>query len=127
MDAADPAPPVSERPAHAEPAAEPEPPAAQFLTSPPVAVPTGVLQRPAIGVHWQPASPRRPQPSESSGLFRYNGAGLPVPPAPASPDLPRNPWVQPAPKPGDTTEARPSSRAPAAEPLAAGEENPWEA
>lgn len=131
IEAADSTPPVSERPAYAapaaEPAAEPEPPASQFLTAPPVAVPTGVLQRPAIGVHWQPASPRRPQASASSGLFRYNGAGLPVPPAPAFPDLPRNQWVHPAPKPGDATEARPSSRAPSSEPVVAAEENPWEA
>jgi len=133
IDAADSAPPVSERPAYAAPSAEPEPRASQFLTAPPVAVPTGVLQRPAIGVHWQPASPRRPQASASSGLFRYNGAGLPVPPAPAFPDLPRNQWVQPAPKPGDAAEAaRPSNRPPASVPapeaaVEVQEENPWEA
>ena len=131
IDAADSAPPVSEPPAYAAPAAEvaPEPRASQFLTAPPVAVPTGVLQRPAIGVHWQPASPRRPQASASSGLFVYNGTGLPVPSAPASPELPRNQWVQPAPKPGEADAALPrqSSRAPAAEPVAAAEENPSEA
>jgi hypothetical protein len=160
FDAADSAPPESERPAaYAAPVAyaseAPSAPSAQFRTAPPVAVPTGVLRRPAIGVHWQPASPRRPQPALASGLFRYNGAGLPAPAAPAIPELPRNQWVQPAPRPGEADAAAaagatrssqrppsarpPSMRAPAeveietavtAErdaPVEVQEENPWEA
>jgi len=63
-------------------------------------IPKGMLQRAAIAMHWKPAPAESPQASSSSGLFQYNGAGLPVPEQPPRPDLDPSQWVQPAVRPG---------------------------
>lgn len=75
--------------------------------SQPSMIPKGMLQRPAIAMHWKPAPPKSPQASASSGLFQYNGAGLPVPEEPPRPDLDPSLWVQPAPSPQSAASAPP--------------------
>jgi hypothetical protein len=57
---------------------------------------TGILRRPAIAVGWQPIAPKRPQPSQGSGMFRYAPGTLPIPAKPPRPDLPPDQRVQPA-------------------------------
>jgi len=57
---------------------------------------TGILRRPAIAVGWQPIAPKRPQPSQGSGMFRYAPGTLPIPARPPRPDLPAEHRVQPA-------------------------------
>lgn len=57
---------------------------------------TGILRRPAIAVGWQPIAPKRPQPSQGSGMFRYAPGTLPIPKRPPRPDLPPDQRVQPA-------------------------------
>lgn len=59
-------------------------------------LPTGILHRPAIAQGWQPRAPKRPQPSEGSGKFRYRAGELPVPQRPPRPDLAPEYRVQPA-------------------------------
>ncbi len=65
----------------------------------PPALPTGILQRPARALHWQPAPPRRPTPLPQTGLFRYSGPGLPAPTAAPRPDLDPVRLVRRAPRP----------------------------
>jgi hypothetical protein len=60
---------------------------------------TGILRRPAIAVGWQPIAPKRPQPSQGSGMFRYAPGTLPIPAKPPRPDLPPDQRVQPAASP----------------------------
>jgi len=69
---------------------------ASFIPPP---IPTGILQRPARAVHWQPAPPRRPTPLPQTGLFRYSGPGLPKPAAAPRPNLDPSQLVQRAPRP----------------------------
>jgi hypothetical protein len=69
---------------------------ASFIPPP---LPTGILQRPARALHWQPAPPRRPTPLPQTGLFRYTGPGLPKPAAAPRPDLDPSQLVQRAPRP----------------------------
>jgi hypothetical protein len=69
---------------------------ASFIPPP---LPTGILQRPARALHWQPAPPRRPTPLPQTGLFRYSGPGLPKPAAAPRPDLDPSQLVQRAPRP----------------------------
>jgi hypothetical protein len=64
----------------------------------PPPLPTGILQRPARALHWQPAPPRRPTPLPQTGLFRYTGPGLPKPSAPPRPDLDAQLYVTRAPR-----------------------------
>ncbi|HEX2677880.1 MAG TPA: hypothetical protein VHM19_14605, partial [Polyangiales bacterium] len=92
-------PPASIRPA--EPAyvpyePPPPPPEADPSTYVIAAVSRGMLQRPAIAAHWQPATPQPPRPSRSTGLFRYPPGNLPVPSRPPRPDLDPSLYVQPA-------------------------------
>jgi hypothetical protein len=70
---------------------------ASFVPPP---LPTGILQRPARALHWQPAPPRRPTPLPQTGLFRYSGPGLPKPAAAPRPDLDPSLFVQRASRPG---------------------------
>ena len=70
----------------------------------PSIIPKGLLSRPALAVHWRPEPPEPPQPSPSSGLFRYNGEGLPRPAQPPFPELDPAYYVQPAPRPGSEPE-----------------------
>ncbi|MDH5672219.1 MAG: hypothetical protein OEZ06_08725 [Myxococcales bacterium] len=108
--------------AEAEPAAayaaesEPAPPPGMpSLTS--ELMPTGILTRPALGVHWAPVPPQRPEARASSGLFRYNGSGLPVPERPPWPDVDPALLVGPAPHPRDAAaqaQATAAGAAPAA-------------
>jgi hypothetical protein len=96
-------------------AAQPQPPQApggppSFV---PPQIPTGILTRPALGVHWAPAVPRRPTPRPSTGLFQYNGSGLPAPAGPPRPDLDPSMWVAPAPRPGEGEHAGASASQPA--------------
>jgi len=63
-------------------------------------IPTGMLTRPALGLEWEPQAPREPMPTGSSGLFAYNGSGIPRPARPPYPELDRSMWVTPAPRPG---------------------------
>lgn len=72
------------------------PEAASFIPPP---LPTGILQRPALALHWQPAPPRRPTPLPQTGLFRYSGPGLPKPAGAPRPDLHPSQLVQRAPRP----------------------------
>ena len=65
----------------------------------PAPIPTGLLNRPARAARWQPAPPRRPTPRPISGLFRYQGGGLPLPAQPPRPDLDPSRQVRPAPRP----------------------------
>ena len=108
----------AEQPVEAAAYAEPEPAVAsqpQSLT--PELIPTGMLTRPALGVHWAPAPPRRPTPRPSSGLFQYNGGGLPAPAAAPRPELDPMYWVARAPHPSDQAAAQAqAAEAPAAEP-----------
>lgn len=76
-------------------------------------IPKGMLQRPAIAMHWKPAPAQSPQASPASGLFQYNGSGLPVPAEPPRPELDPSLWVQPAGRPAPEGQA--VSEAPAAE------------
>lgn len=59
-------------------------------------LPTGILRRPAIAVGWQPVAPKRPQPSQGSGMFRYPPGTLPIPARPPHPELRPDQRVQPA-------------------------------
>jgi len=89
----------SVRPASIPTSAIPEsfrPEMASFIPPP---LPTGILQRPARALHWQPAPPRRPTPLPQTGLFRYSGPGLPKPAAAPRPDLDPAQLVQRAPRP----------------------------
>lgn len=89
----------SVRPASIPTSAIPEsfrPEQASFIPPP---LPTGILQRPARALHWQPAPPRRPTPLPQTGLFRYSGPGLPKPAAAPRPDLDPSQLVQRAPRP----------------------------
>ncbi len=108
----------AEQPAEAAAYAEPELAVAsqpQSLT--PELIPTGMLTRPALGVHWAPAPPRRPTPRPSSGLFQYNGGGLPAPAAAPRPELDPMYWVARAPHPSDQAAAQAqAAEAPPAEP-----------
>jgi hypothetical protein len=76
-----------------------EEPPAHVASIQPEAIPTGTLRRPARAVHWVPAPPRRPTPRPASGMFVYNGGGLPVPQRPPYPELDPGYFVQPAPHP----------------------------
>jgi hypothetical protein len=62
----------------------------------PEPLPTGILTRPAIAAHWQPAAPRPARPSTRPHRFRYPGDTLPVPDSPARPDIDPGHWVTPA-------------------------------
>ena len=59
-------------------------------------LPTGILRRPAIAVGWQPVAPKRPQPTQGSGMFRYPPGTLPIPARPPHPELRPDQRVQPA-------------------------------
>lgn len=63
-------------------------------------IPTGALKRPARGLEWEPAAPREPIASVSSGMFQYAGGGIPRPAGPPYPAIARSLWVTPAPRPG---------------------------
>jgi hypothetical protein len=71
------------------------PEAVSFIPPP---LPTGILQRPARALHWQPAPPRRPTPLPQTGLFRYTGPGLPKPSVAPRPDLDAALYVTRAPR-----------------------------
>lgn len=59
-------------------------------------LPTGMLKRPALAAHWQPAAPQPPRATKGTGLFRYAPGTLPVPAQPPRPQLDPSQWVQPA-------------------------------
>jgi hypothetical protein len=63
------------------------------------ALPSGMLQRATISVHWQPEAPRFPQASRRSGLFRYPAGPLPVPQLPPRPAMSAAARVSRAPAP----------------------------
>jgi hypothetical protein len=90
---------------HADPIATPRPEAPVELAPAilasvlPEPLPTGILTRPAIAAHWQPAAPRPARPSQRPHRFRYPGDTLPVPASPPRPDLDPSQWVRPAPSP----------------------------
>jgi hypothetical protein len=70
----------------------------EVLSFIPPPLPTGILQRTARALHWQPAPPRRPTPLPQTGLFRYSGPGLPRPSSAPRPDLDPTLYVTRAPR-----------------------------
>ncbi len=82
-----------------------------------------ILSRPLAAGTWMPQIGAPPEPRASSGLFQYNGDGLPQPPKPPRPELDPGLWVNPAPHPRDPqpavraaeTPQPPSADEPAAE------------
>jgi hypothetical protein len=74
-------------------------PAPEYVPAAPEPLPTGMLKRPAIAGHWQPAPGRPPRPSKGTGLFRHAAGALPVPAAPPRPQLDPSQWVRPAASP----------------------------
>ena len=70
-----------------------------------------ILKRPVTAKGWKPevaAPPERPRPS---GLFRYNGRGLPRPARPPRPELDPEKKVTRAPRPADSKAAGPAASA----------------
>jgi hypothetical protein len=103
-----PAAPVTPLPTVKEPEPQPEPPVAPSLVVPagpgyasvkPEPLPTGILTRPAIALHWAPAAPRPPQRSLRPSHFQTARGPLQIPAAPPRPDLDRSLWVTRAERP----------------------------
>jgi len=83
-------------PREAVPAHAPQP---VFASVVPMALPTGILTRPAVAAHWVPSAVR-PQPrAQRSSQFQQEPGPLQIPAAPPRPHLDRSRFVERAPAP----------------------------